>query len=376
MKKEEILLIPKIEKQYRSYNNFSKKYDAIGRQHYFQGTSLLEFQRWKEKSKDELFGLLGLEKMQTCALDIQVEEIVYLKNGITREKVVIQTEPEVYMPMYILIPPKKNGEKLTCFIAPCGHQGGGKYSVAGCDEFKLIKEKIDFFQYDYGMQLAKRGFVAICPDARGFGERKETAIENEKSERFFESSCYALSHMAESLGETVIGMLVWDLMRVIDYVEKRDEWRLDNLGCLGFSGGGMQTLWLGALDSRVKQAVISGYLYGYKDSLLQLNANCNCNYVPHLMEYYDMGDVASLLAPRPVTIQSCTNDHLNGCRGIENVEEQLRIVNKAYTLYEKESKLTWDVCKGRHSWHEENLSTFLRTMGNEIYSEVIDENKK
>jgi len=366
LKNKDKYLLPTIEKQYRSFENFSKKYDAHGRQHFFRGETREEFQLWKEKTKNELFDLLGLEKMRKSDLDVRVEEIVSLKDGITREKIVIQTEPLVYMPMYILIPPKKNNHKASCFIAPCGHQGGGKYSVAGCEEFALIKEKIDFFHYDYGMQLAKRGFVVICPDARGFGERRETSMQNESSECFFQSSCYALSHMAESLGETVIGMLVWDLMRVIDYLEERDEWRLDNLGCAGFSGGGMQTLWLGALDFRVKQLIISGYLYGYKDSLLTLNGNCSCNYVPHLMEYYDMGDIASLLAPRPVTIQSCTEDHLNGSRGIVNVEEQLEIMKKAYACYQKENRLIWDVCPGSHQWHEENLSTFLRTMGNEI----------
>ena len=45
---------------------------------------------------------------------------------------------------------------------------------------------------------------------------------------------------------TVAGMNTWDLMRLIDYVEERGEWRTDDLGCVGFSGGGLQTLYLAA----------------------------------------------------------------------------------------------------------------------------------
>ena len=37
-------------------------------------------------------------------------------------------------------------------------------------------------------------------------------------------------------------MLAWDLMRAVDYLMERGEWDLDAISCLGFSGGGMQTL--------------------------------------------------------------------------------------------------------------------------------------
>ena len=47
-------------------------------------------------------------------------------------------------------------------------------------------------------------------------------------------------------------------------------------------------------------AAISGYMYGYRDALLTLNNNCSCNYVTHLWEHLDMGDIASLIAPRPL----------------------------------------------------------------------------
>lgn len=55
-------------------------------------------------------------------------------------------------------------------------------------------------------------------------------------------------------------------------------WSLRELGCVGFSGGGMQTLYLAAPDERVRWALISGYLYGVRDALLTLNNNCSCNY--------------------------------------------------------------------------------------------------
>lgn len=70
----------------------------------------------------------------------------------------------------------------------------------------------------------------------------------------------------------------WDLMCLIDYVAARGAWSLRELGYVGFSGGGMQTLYLAALDERVRWALISGYLYDVRDALLTLNNNCSCNY--------------------------------------------------------------------------------------------------
>lgn len=351
-KEPQIVEIPKF---YGSLQAMLRKFDRYGRQDAFTGSNREEFESWKMHSRETLKELLGWKYMERCSLNPIKEERITLENGIVREKVILQVEPEVYMPMYILIPPKDQ-EKQDCFIALPGHMGAGKYSVAGCYEIPAVQKAIETFHYDYGMQLAKRGYVAICPDCRGFGERRDEALQKADDEKaFMNSTCFHLSHMAAGLGETVAGMCTWDAARIIDYVYERNEWNTENLGVMGFSGGGMQTLWIAALDDRVKQAIISGYLYGYKDSLMILNGNCNCNYVPHLWEHYDMGDIASLIAPRPLKVQSCREDHLNGPRGLLNVYEQLEIVRAAYKLYGEEKLLVHDVREGGHCWHEEVL---------------------
>jgi hypothetical protein len=61
---------------------------------------------------------------------------------------------------------------------------------------------------------------------------------------------------------------------------------------------------LTALYYRIKAAVISGYFYGYKQSLLEMPDNCSCNYVPHLWEKVDMGDMGALIAPRTLLIET------------------------------------------------------------------------
>ncbi len=319
------------------------------------GDTVQEFEDWKIKSRKLLAELIGLPFMENCPLEPKTVECVEAEEGILREKVLIQVEPDTWMPVYLLLPQR---EQKGVFLALPGHMGAGKYSVAGRSDIPAVEKSIERFHYDYGLQLARRGYVTLCPDCRGFGERRDEAGQGDSEEAFLNSTCFQLAHIAEPLGQTVIGMCTWDFMRLIDYVWERGEWDTGNLGCVGFSGGGMQTLWLAALDERVKRAVISGYLYGYRDSLLVLNGNCSCNYVPGLWRYLDMGDIGSLIAPRALTVQSCREDHLNGGRGLENVLEQTDIIRRAYALYGKETLFFHDIREGGHCFHPEVLARF------------------
>ena len=79
-------------------------------------------------------------------------------------------------------------------------------------------------------------------------------------------------------------------MRLIDYRYTRQDCDSGKLGCCGLSGGGLQTIWLAALEDRVKYSAVSGYFYGYLDSLLKMPQNCSCNFVPNLWKHVDMGD--------------------------------------------------------------------------------------
>lgn len=353
--------LPPIGTVYPTLPSLLRKFDRYARRDAFPGGGREDFLRWQGEMKTLLRDLLGLAKMEWCPLDPVKTESVPLPGGIVRERWIIRTEPDVALPFYVLLPPGA-GRHTRPFLCPPGHGGAGKASVAGLREYPAVAEKIDFYNYDYGLQLCRLGCAAICPDARGFGERREELESTKTLPGALTGDCCRLARMGEPLGIPVAGMLTWDLMRLLDYAERRGDWDGGRIGCLGFSGGGMQTLWLAALDGRVDLAVISGYLYGYKDALLTLNENCSCNYVPHLWEHLDMGDIASLIAPRPLLVQSCRGDRLNGPRGLANVLEQVDTVRAAYRLLGAPEKLIHEICGGPHRWHGERLGEHLRAL--------------
>lgn len=325
----------------------TSRFTSIGRQLAFRAETMEEWRIWQQELRAKTRRLLGTERLVATDLNPRTTETVQ-REGYRREHVLIDTEPGVTMPLYVLIPDHLEGT-APAVLAPHGHGSGGKLSPAGVVEVPGVAERIQQYNYDYGVQAARRGYVVFCPDARGFGERRESLYQ--APEQLFESSCHQLAHMCLPLGLTVAGTWAWDLSRLIDYAQTRPECAGQPVGCIGLSGGGLQTLYASALDERIACAVISGYFYGVRDSLLHLSGNCDCNYVPHLWEYADMGDIGALIAPRPLLIEAGTRDPLNGPRGIDNVLEQYEITRSAHRLLGAEDKLAIDVFDGEHQWH-------------------------
>lgn len=327
----------------------------FGRAMGFSAAAKPAHQRWKKGLLKRLREITGYDTMTTCPLKPEVTERVAC-DGYTRERVLITTEPGVVMTLYVLTPdPAKHPQPATGYpaiICAHGHASGGKYSPAGRTDIPAIAPQVKEYNYDYGVQFARLGCVTFCPDARGFGERREPSLIKYAGDNLLASSCQYINQMAFPLGQTVTGMWAWDLHRLIDYIETRKECDPKRIGCVGLSGGGLQTLWATALDEqeRIKAAVISGYYYGYQESLLEMHQNCSCNYVPHLYETADMGDIGALIAPRPLLIETGDEDPLNGPSKLDNVHSQVAITRKAYKLLGATTNLVHDVFPGGHKW--------------------------
>lgn len=310
-----------------------------------------DFEAWQIATRVRLFDLLGLSIMDRVSIEARELDRVKIAGGIVRTHAMLQVERDVWMPFYLLEPqsPKLDARgRKCCYICLHGHQGAGAASVAGVTGVPAVDDAVRKFNYDYGLRLARMGYVTVCPDARGWGYRRDWKGQGDDENSFLRGTCLNQARMTEPLGLTVAGLNAWDNMRLIDYLEARGDIAMDDLGCFGFSGGGYMTLYLAALDPRVCKAFVSGYLYGVDDSLLHLNGNCSCNYTPGLWRLLDMGDIASLIAPRPLLVQSCEEDHLNGSRGLKNVDEQLKIVRDAYKLLGRRDALRHEVCPGGH----------------------------
>lgn len=331
--------------RFQTHPYLRKRWETVGRKLAFCAGNLEEGQEWRRRTLRKLRSLTGCDTMVRTDLNPRITGEVELRDHV-RQRVEIQTEPGVRMPVFVLIP-KNAPAPCPAMIAPHGHSSGGKLAVAGCREIPQVADTIEKHNYDYGVQFVRQGFITFCPDARGFGERQEEASRG----NILASSCQWINNMAFPLGQTVTGMWAWDIHRLVDYVQSRKDCLPDRVGCAGLSGGGLQTLWAAALDDRIRCSVVSGYLYGYRESLLDKHTNCSCNYVPHLYEHVDMGDVAALIAPRPLLVETGTRDPLNGASGLKNVHSQMRIIRKSYRLHSASGMVKHDIFDGEHRWN-------------------------
>jgi cephalosporin-C deacetylase-like acetyl esterase len=58
---------------------------------------------------------------------------------------------------------------------------------------------------------------------------------------------------------TPVGLRCWDAARLIDFAETQRPVDASRIGVAGLSGGGTVGLFVGALEERVKLAMIAGY---------------------------------------------------------------------------------------------------------------------
>lgn len=301
----------------------------------FQAKTADEWRAWRDALRERLRQQLGVMPEQRLALNPECLERVE-EEGYTREKWVIDTEPDVSMPAYVYIPnDMKAGERRPGILALHGH-GRGKVDIAGIvSSAAEYQQRVRQLNYDYARQYAKRGYVVIAPDARGFGERAPQG-----------DTCTWMFTAALLLGKTLVGMRVWDAMRAIDYLQSRAEVDPDRIGCVGLSWGGTHTIYTTALDERIKVAVVSGYFSTFRDVLIDRGC-CPCQYVPALRRYADLPDLVGLIAPRPLLIENGIQDPLYT---LEVVQEAYPRVKRIYEVAGVPERVDIDFFEGAHRW--------------------------
>ena len=331
---------------YTMLDYYLKLFDSGKREFAFHAETLQEYTLWKKTLRDRLMDITGLNACILCSPDhafLSTDEAA----GFTAEYHTLQTEPGVFMPFY-LMRPESNGvlrsRKHPVLIIPHGH-GGGKLE-AMLSQKKFIQDALE------------DGFLVICPDERGSGDRREFPEQGEDAVQRKGNSHRELMQLGLSFGRTVIGGAVWDLMRLTDWLLTLPDVN-GFIACAGMSGGGQQTLWFAALDDRIHAAITSGYFYGVRDALIALPQNCACNYVPHFFETADMGDLGALIAPRPFFVESGAKDPLSGSPGLANVVEQLETTQKAYRLFGVPEQVRHSFHDGHHEWRGDGMRAFL-----------------
>jgi dienelactone hydrolase len=244
----------------------------------FRGTTEAEWETWRAEFGERLWDLLGVgdrpwQPRGPAELDARVAERAVV-DGLVRELVWLHTEGELQVPACLFRPAEVEGRRPAVVVFP------GHGTIDGAAGLEPSPQRAN------ARELARSGFIALALEPRGFG-------------RLGAVSHLQLDAAARLVGRTWYGLLVGDGMRAIDYLLTRPEVDPDRIATAGVGEGGGAAMYLAALDGRVRAAVVSGYLGKYAIAALD-EEHCPCNDIPSVLCYAEMGDVAALIAPRPV----------------------------------------------------------------------------
>jgi dienelactone hydrolase len=197
----------------------------------------------------------------------------------------------------------------------------------------------------------KEGRAALVIEARNFGE---SSLDG------YGTSCTEAAKIAILVGRTVIGERVWDAMRILDAVlahfPSLDE---RNIVCTGNSGGGTATYYLACLDERIAVAAPSCSVCSYEDSIAAM-PHCMCNHIPSIRKYFEMGDLARLIAPRRLIVAAGRTDPIFP---IESTFECFDTIKKIYRAAGCEDNCAIVVGDGGHLNYADLIWERIHAMG-------------
>lgn len=298
-----------------------------------------DIKTWQKDAKKKLVELIGLNKFEKCEPLLNIEYLNEIDGG-TEIRFTFQSEEGYFVPCHLLLP--KGIEKPPVIITLQGHSTGMHISL-GRPKYQNDEQDIVEGDRDFCIRAIKEGYAAIALEQRSFGE----CGGNQNGPKCFESAMTSLL-----FGRTTLAERVWDIMRLIDVIESdfADKVDANCISIMGNSGGGTATAYTAALEDRIVLAMPSCAISTYKDSIGAM-FHCSCNYVPRIAEFFDMGDLIAMAAPKYYIQVNGAKDTIFPLDGAKKMFEQGK---RAYTEIGEQDKIVHVIGDGGHRFYADD----------------------
>ena len=205
---------------------------------------------WRAAWLDAMGGLPA----ERTPLNARVAGVVEC-DGFRMENIVFESLPGVFVTAHLALPSSPAFQPpYPVVLMPLGHS--------------TIALRRPFYAELFAM-AARAGFAVLTWDPPSQGERRQCEPQFDDS---FEDC--AIEHTRLGARGWLVGwnfarFLLWDAIRAIDYAETRPDLDCSRLGVMGTSGGGTMSVYLQALDPRVKTAFPNCYVSSLREVLAE-----------------------------------------------------------------------------------------------------------
>jgi hypothetical protein len=259
----------------------------------------------REARRRELYNLLGELPSRERPIGCRVVATEQ-REGYRLEKLILDLNGLEEVPAYFTVPLESEAPGPAVLY---NHAHGGAYET-GKEE--LTEGGGSFQDPPYARALAGRGIRALCVDHWAFGDRRGRS-EGE----IFREMLWR--------GRVMWGMMVYDSIRALDYMCRRDDVNAERIGTVGLSMGSTMSWWLAALDTRVRVCVDMCCMSDFH-SLIEsrgLEGHGVYYYVPDLLNHFDTAGINELTCPRAHLCLAGNYDGLTPPAGLEVVDRRL-----------------------------------------------------
>ena len=252
------------------------------------------------------------------------------RSGYRIEKLIFESMPEVYVTANLYLPTTGKAP-YPGIVAPLGHTANGK--------------AYRNYQYSY-QNLARKGYVVLAYDPFGQGERHQYLLPGTNHPRYLPTAEHNQAGRPMILfGSGLARYRVWDGIRSVDYLLSRSEVDSQRIGCTGQSGGGTMTMYMMALDPRLKVAVadegnfenVAGPYYDPPGAI----GDAEQNIVGSLPLGLDRGDLMAAFAPKPFLMCYTVHDEGQTYSPVyeEATKENYSELSRVYGILEARDKV-------------------------------------
>ncbi|QDT07886.1 Acetyl xylan esterase (AXE1) [Rubripirellula lacrimiformis] len=230
-----------------------------------------------------------------------------VRDGFTVEKVSFESLPGHYVTGLLFRPSEPSDAKLPGVLSPHGH--GGRNQALSDDALaaQIASGSEHFVRSGRNpklarcAQLARMGCVTFIFDMLGYEDsvqidfetahRHADARPEEKADG--DDSWVFYSPEADLRLQSIMGLQTWNAIRALDFLASLPDVDADRLAVTGGSGGGTQSILLGAIDPRIKVSFPNGMVS------TSMQGGCYCENCNLLRIGTGNVELAALFAPRP-----------------------------------------------------------------------------